>query len=145
MFFGTYAHNLDDTGRLTIPARLREAVIEVGQGPRLFLTCGAEKCIIAYTQDRISEIMDSAKEGSITREQVMEFKRVFGGEGALEEWDKQGRILLPESLRIYAGIQKEVTIVGAVDCIEIWQSEAYAGRRRSARAIYDDVAGKVIR
>ena len=144
MFFGIYMHSLDDSGRLTIPSKLRESVIAVQNGPRLFFTCGAEKCIVGYTQQRVSEILDGAREREITRRQAREFKRIFGGEGALEPWDKQGRVLLPESLKEYAGIKKEVTIVGAVDCIEIWDAQAYESRRENARTIYDDIAGEII-
>ena len=144
MFFGTYTHSLADGGRLTIPAKLRESAIQLQQGPRLFLTCGAEPCIVAYTQARISEILEGMKDGSISREQAREFKRIFGGEGGMEAWDKHGRITLPEGLKAYAEIDKEVTIVGAVDCIEIWDVKAYAERLKTARAVYDDIAGKVI-
>jgi len=144
MFFGTYKHTIDDNGRLTVPARLRESVIQSQDGPRLFLACGAEKCIVAYTQTRISEILDGTKNGSISREQAREFKRIFGGEGAMQPWDKQGRILLPDNLKDYAGITREVNIVGALDCIEIWDAQAYVTRLDSAKAAYDDIAGKII-
>jgi len=118
MFFGTYKHTIDDNGRLTVPARLRESVI--------------------------SEILDGTKNGSISREQAREFKRIFGGEGAMQPWDKQGRILLPDNLKDYAGITREVNIVGALDCIEIWDAQAYVTRLDSAKAAYDDIAGKII-
>ena len=63
----------------------------------------------------------------------------------METWDKQGRILLPESLKKHAGITREVAIVGAVDCIEIWDAETYADRRETSRAAYNDIADKIIR
>ena len=148
MFFGTYTHTLDETGRLTIPSKLREAAAALAtvseKGPRIFLTCGAEKCIAAYTERRVTQILEEMKTGSIDRDQAREFKRIFGGEGAMETWDKQGRVLLPDGLRAYAGIKKEITIVGAVDCFEIWDAQTYLGRRDRARAAYDLIAGKVI-
>jgi len=145
VFFGTYTHNLDNAGRLTVPSKLREAVAASQHGPRLFLTYGAERCIVAYTQERIAEILESAKGSDVSREEARGFKRIFGGEGAMETWDKQGRIILPDGLKQYAGIDKAVTIVGAMDCIEIWDAETYEKRRAEAQAAYDKVAGKVIR
>lgn len=145
MFFGTYWHNIDNAGRLTIPSKLREAVTASQNAPRLFLTYGAEKCVVAYTQERIAEIIESARTGEVTREEARAFKRIFGGEGAMETWDKQGRIILPDGLKEYAAIDKAVCIVGAMDCIEIWDSETYQKRRAEAQAAYDKVAGKVIR
>jgi len=144
VFFGTYTHNLDDAGRLTIPSKLRESVAEHEHSPRLFLTCGAERCIVAYTQSRVSDIMAGMRDGSVSRRQAREFKRIFGGEGAMEAWDKQGRIMLPDTLKAYAGISREITIVGAMDCFEIWDTAAYERHRKAARASYDKVAGKVI-
>ena len=145
MFFGTYTHNLDDNGRLTVPSKLREAVTQSQEGPCLYLACGAENCIVAYTQARVVEILNSTEGASISRKQARRFKRVFGGEGSMETWDKQGRILLPESLKKHAGITREVAIVGAVDCIEIWDAETYADRRETSRAAYNDIADKIIR
>ena len=154
MFFGTYAHTLDDTGRLTIPSKLRDAIVDsaapdsgqtVAAKPQcIFLTCGAEKCIIAYTESRIAEIINEMKQGTINAGDAREFKRVFGGEGAMESWDKQGRILLPEGLKAFAGIRKDVTIVGAVDCFEIWDAAAFRIRRDTTRSVYNMIAGKII-
>ena len=156
MFFGTYAHTLDDTGRLTIPSKLRDAIAASSAAdaasadatapklPCIFLTCGAEKCIIAYTAPRVAQIIDEMKRDRVNAGEVREFKRTFGGEGAMESWDKQGRILLPEGLKAFAGITKDVTIVGAVDCFEIWDTAAFKARRDATRSAYDLIAGKVI-
>jgi MraZ protein len=100
---------------------------------------------VAYTEARIAEILESAKDSSISRQQARDFKRIFGGEGAMESLDKQGRILLSDGLKNYAGITKEVTIVGAVDSIEFWDAATYEERRQTARDYYDSIAGKVIR
>ena len=144
MFFGTFTHSLDDAGRLTIPARIREAVAGSGDADRLVLTCGAEPCIVVYPQSRVAEIMASMKSGAIKPAEAREFKRIFGGEGAMESWDRQGRILLAEALRLHAGITREVVIVGAVDCFEIWDAERYRQHHDRAKSAYENVAGKII-
>jgi len=149
LFFGTYSHTLDDTGRLTIPSKLRDAVTAAtvsapGKPPLIFLTCGAEKCIIAYTERKIAEILVEIGEKAVNPNEVREFKRMFGGEGAMESWDKQGRIILPDALKAYAGIMKDVMIVGAIDYFEIWNAKDYQAHRDAARSIYDLIAGKVI-
>jgi len=144
MYFGTYSHSLDENGRLTIPAKFREFMLEQEQQPRVFLACGAEPCIVACSHGRVADVLKSVRESGITGGEVRDFKRFFGGEGALETWDKQGRIILPEGLKAYAGIGKETTIVGTMDCFEIWDAETFSRRREGARSIYDKVAGKVI-
>ena len=148
MFFGTYLHTLDETGRLTIPSKLRDAIVASGstsgKASMIFLTCGAERCIIAYTDRRISEIMAEIGTKAASPNEVREFKRMFGGEGAMESWDKQGRIIIPDGLKAYAGIRKDVAIVGTVDSFEIWDAKNYQARREAARSAYDLIAGKMI-
>jgi len=148
LFFGTYSHTLDDAGRLTIPSKLRDAIAASGTPSAkpsvIFLTCGAEKCIIAYTERKISEIMADISAKAASPGEVREFKRMFGGEGAMESWDKQGRIIIPEGLKAYAGIRKDVIIVGTVDSFEIWDAGNYQTHREAAKAAYDLIAGKMI-
>ena len=144
MFFGTYTHTLDDAGRLTIPVKLREAIAASEKSPHIFFTLSAEKCIVGYTETRVAEMLADMRQNGVGRDQMREFKRIFGGEGAMESWDKQGRVLLSDGLKAHAGIARDVTIVGAVDCFEIWDTQTYNSRREEAKIVYELVAGKVI-
>lgn len=143
MYFGEFAHTLDTEGRLALPARLREAVgDELTRG--LCLTCGAEPCIVAYTQERFAHLLAALEaDPSVTRLAARDFKRSLGGRTTVVVPDKQGRILIPDALRRLARLAREVTIVGAVDAIEIWDSATYASRQASRLAAFERVAPRV--
>lgn len=144
MFLGEYAHTLDPEFRLALPARLREAAgEELASG--LCLTPGAEPCIVAYTQARLAVLL-GALEGdpSLGKSAARDFKRALGSRAAVVAPDAQGRIRLPEALRQYAGIERDVIVVGAVDAIEIWGAATYGEREPARRAAYERLAPRVL-
>ena len=116
--YGTYQHSLDAKGRLFIPARLREEL-----GDAFFVTLSTEKCLTAYSNESWEKLLE--KVGLMSKIDQKKVRRVFS-HAARCELDSQGRILLPQSLREFAGLKKSVTVVGAGECAEFWDSEAWA-------------------
>ncbi|MCL2401793.1 MAG: division/cell wall cluster transcriptional repressor MraZ [Oscillospiraceae bacterium] len=116
---GIYQHSIDAKGRLFIPARLREEL-----GEAFHVTLSMEKCLTAYSKDSWDKFMDKIKAMPKTKQIKM---RPLFAHAAKCELDGQGRILLPQALRDFAGLQKSVTVVGAGECAEFWDSEAWAG------------------
>jgi MraZ protein len=143
VYLGEFAHTLDTEGRLALPARLREALgDELTRG--LCLTCGAEPCIVAYTRERFQALLSSVTaDPGVTRSEARAFKRALGGRTAVVAPDKQGRILIPEALRRAAHIAKDVTILGAIDAIEIWDRATYAERAGRRRAAFERMAPRI--
>ena len=143
MYFGEFAHTLDSEGRLALPARLREALgDELTRG--LCLSCGAEPCIVATTQERFAQMLATVgADPSIDKSTARDFKRAIGARTAVAVPDKQGRVLVPDKLRRAAGIEKDVVIIGAVDAIEIWDRATYEGRETSRLATFERVAPRV--
>ena len=143
MYFGEYSHTLDREGRLALPARLRDALgKELALG--LCLTCGAEPCLVAYTQDRFRELLAGlATDEGISKSSARTFKRALGGRTAVVTPDKQGRISIPERLRAAARLGKDVTVVGTTDAIEIWDTQTYQSRAASREATYERVAPRI--
>jgi len=115
---GVYNHNLDAKGRLFIPAKLREELGEV-----FYVTLSMEKCLTAYSSESWGKFMDKIKEMPKVKQIKM---RPLFAHAAKCELDNQGRILLPQALRDFAGLTKEVAVVGSGECAEFWDAAAWA-------------------
>ncbi|HOB28161.1 MAG: division/cell wall cluster transcriptional repressor MraZ [Dethiobacteria bacterium] len=120
MFTGEYQHTLDNKGRVIIPARLRE-----GLGESFIITRGLDRCIFVYHLDEWARIEQKVKELPLTRRDARAFSRYLFSGAAEVEIDRQGRVLIPQSLREYAGIEKEVMIIGVSNRVEVWSEEAW--------------------
>jgi len=144
VFLGEFTHALDKEFRVALPARLREAAGDA-LASGLCLTCGAEPCIVAYTQERLSRLLAGLEaDASFGKTAVRDFKRAFGSRAAIVVPDGQGRIRLPDFLRAHAGIERDVTVVGVVDAIEFWSAPVYQGRELARRAAYERLAPRVL-
>lgn len=124
MLYGTYFHNIDAKGRLFMPAKLRE-----GLGESFFVTQGLDNCLFVYSEpewEKFAEKLDSIQ---LADEEGQDFVREFFENGCMCEPDKQGRILLPQTLRDYIGVEKEAVITGIRNRAEIWSKEGWAQRR----------------
>ncbi|KMO85921.1 protein MraZ [Megasphaera cerevisiae DSM 20462] len=120
MFMGEYSHTIDVKGRVILPAKFRDEL-----GMNFVVTRGLEGCLSVYTMDSWLHLADAMKKLKASKENVRAFKRFVFGSAAEVEFDKQGRILIPGTLREYAHLEKEVTVLGTGDKIEIWNKDAY--------------------
>ena len=120
MFMGEYSHTIDVKGRVILPAKFRDEL-----GMNFVVTRGLEGCLSVYTMDSWLHLADAMKKSKASKENVRAFKRFVFGSAAEVEFDKQGRILIPGTLREYAHLEKEVTVLGTGDKIEIWNKDAY--------------------
>ncbi|MFO7557530.1 MAG: division/cell wall cluster transcriptional repressor MraZ [Desulfobacterales bacterium] len=121
MFRGSSFHTIDAKGRMIIPARFRD-VIKAGGGDGVMLS-RMDLSLFAYTFEGWKKIEDKILSMAEKSEAMRRFRRVFIG-GAFEcNCDKQGRILVPPTLRHYAGVKKEIVLVGVLDHFEIWSRE----------------------
>ena len=121
MFYGEFHHGIDRKGRVILPAKFRDACKEHGID-RFFITRGLDKCIFMFSGDewRIQE--QKFKAMPFTKQESRSFNRIFFA-GAVDVLpDKQGRFIIPDYLKEYAGIKKEATIIGVSNRIEIWDT-----------------------
>lgn len=116
-FFGTFTPRLDEKGRLTLPARFRSR-LERG----VVLTRGQENCIYGWTPDDFAGFTERMRQLSFTDSGARRFVRMFFSGMSEETPDKQGRVPIPAVLRTWAGLDRECTVVGVMDRIEIWDS-----------------------
>jgi MraZ protein len=120
MFLGEYAHTIDDKGRLTLPAKYRT---ELAAG--VVVTRGLDKCLFVFPMDEWKKLAEKVSALPITDVSAREFRRqLFSGADDVE-LDKQGRVLLPQYLREYAGLNGNVIVAGLNTHMEIWAPEAW--------------------
>lgn len=114
---GTYNHTIDAKGRLFIPAKLREEL-----GNSFYVTLSSEPCLTIYSNERWAEFEE--KVSAMPRTQQRKIKPIFA-HAAYCEVDSQGRILLPQPLRAFAGLEKNVIVVGFNEFAEIWDEDKW--------------------
>lgn len=115
-----YVHQLDAKNRMRIPAKLREKL-----GADYSVTVGAGGCLCVYSNEQMKELKDTLKKVNPYREEQVKAARFILFNTWDAEEDKQGRILLPENLRKYAKIQKNVIVFQGPSSIEIWGEEVW--------------------
>lgn len=120
MFRGEYEHNIDAKGRLIVPSKFRETL-----GNEFVATKGLDGCLFVYPISEWEKIEEKFSEVPLTTKDARKFSRFFFAGATTCEVDKQGRILLPNVLRKYAGLEKEIVSVGVLHRIEIWDREKW--------------------
>ena len=120
MLMGEYHHNIDDKKRLIIPSKFREEI-----GEKFVVTRGLDGCLFVYSLDSWEKIISKLKSLPFTKKDARTFMRFFLSAASTNEFDKQGRINLVNSLIEYAGIKKECVIIGVNDRLEIWAIERF--------------------
>ena len=118
MLLGEYKHNVDAKGRVSVPSKFRG---DLGQS--FVVTKGLDNCLYLYSKDEWKKFEDKLKNLPITSQEARSFVRFFFAVASECEADKQGRINIPQNLREYAKIQKDVVIVGVSTRAEIWSND----------------------
>ena len=120
MLLGEYNNKLDDKGRVSVPAKFRDDL-----GHSFIVTKGLDNCLFAYSKEEWATFEAKLNSLPLTNPNARNFIRFFFA-GATEcETDKQGRINIPQNLREYAGLSKEVFIVGVSTRVEIWDKDKW--------------------
>ena len=137
MFTGSYFHTMDNKGRVSIPARYRE-ILKGGKDRQIILT-NFGGYVLAFPQSEWSTIEAKFAEQPLFRKDVRAFQRflISGVEECL--LDRQGRILVPPNLRDYARLSREVCLVGAIRCFEIWDRNTFESHRKELEESIDEV------
>ena len=117
---GTYEHSIDAKGRLFIPAKLREEL-----GVTFYLAMGVDECLAIYPQETWNRFTE--KFASLPMSQSAAMRPLFANASKCE-LDSQGRIVIPQKLRKYAGLEKDAVIIGVNDRAEIWSAETWNAR-----------------
>ena len=133
MFMGDYNHTVDTKGRLIIPSKFRELL-----GDEFIVTKGLDGCLFVFPQDEWQAFEEKLRTLPLTQKGARQFTRFFVAGATPCELDKQGRILLPATLREFAGLDKDVVLAGMLNRIEIWSKAKWA--ENNACDDMDDIA-----
>lgn len=129
MFMGEYNHTIDIKNRLIVPSKFREAL-----GEEFVITKGLDGCLFVYEHTEWTAFEEKLKSLPLTNKDARTFVRFFLAGAASVEVDKQGRVLIPAVLKEFAGINKDVVLIGVASRIEIWSKE-----RWDDESAYEDV------
>ena len=135
MLVGSYNHKIDAKGRTVLPSRIRSEL-----GNTVVATIGIDSCIALYPMDRWEELLLKLKDLSSFKKKTRDFRRVLLSMATEQDVDAAGRILLPSLLKEYASIEQEITLIGAEDHVEIWDTKRWEEHRRSVLLDFSDLA-----
>ncbi|MEE0434513.1 MAG: division/cell wall cluster transcriptional repressor MraZ [Peptococcaceae bacterium] len=137
MFLGEYKHTIDNKCRLTIPAKFRERL-----GPQCVVAKGLDGCLTVYPMDEWALVCEKIDAKPSSDLKVRRFKRLFYASASVEELDKQGRLSIPPALKEYAGIEKDVFVVGESNTFELWSAERWSSQQaEEEEESFEELAG----
>jgi MraZ protein len=134
MFLGEFSHSLDEKGRVVMPSKFRPGLAE-----GCVLTKGQERCLYVFPSDRWEDEAARVLKLPRTDRRARNFSRSFFASASDQTLDRSGRCQVPEPLREYAALSKDVTVVGVADHIEIWDSETWRSVAEEADDYYADI------
>ena len=129
MFRGEYSLSLDAKGRLAIPSRYRERLVEDCGGKLIVTISLLERCLVVYPYPRWQRIEDELKDLPALDQQAQAINHLLIGHAGDCDMDSNGRVLLSQALRKFAGLDKRIMMVGQVDKFEIWDDGGWNRRR----------------
>ena len=135
MFMGEYSHTIDTKGRLIIPSKFREEL-----GETFVVTKGLDGCLFVFSDEEWKAFEIKLKSLPLTNKNARQFARFFVAGATPCELDKQGRILVPATLREFAGLEKDVVLTGMLNRIEIWSKEKWNENNSLDDVAMDEIA-----
>ena len=139
MFLGTHAPRLDDKGRIVLPAKFRD-----GLAAGLVLTKGQDRSIVVWPAADFAAYAARLGEASRSDERVRAYLRVLFSGAFDDAPDKQGRVTIPPALREYAGLDREVIVVGNGQTVEIWDAAAWNAYLQGNEDAYSSISEEVV-
>ncbi len=138
MFIGEYNHNLDEKGRLAVPVKFRN---DLKKGA--VVTKGLDGCLFLYTMNEWKILAEKLSRLPVSQSSTRAFARLMLA-GAMDvQIDKQGRIVIPDYLRKYAGMKKKIVVSGLYNRLEIWDENNWEKYKRKTEKESEDIAEKL--
>lgn len=138
MLLGEYQHSVDEKGRIAVPAKFRK-ILSKG----VVVTKGPDACLYLYPPEEWGRLADKIAHLPLGQADSRAFSRVMLAGASPAEIDGQGRILIPDYLRAYAGIKAKAVIVGLYNRAEIWDEEKWKSYRAGVEAKTDEIAERL--
>ncbi|MCL2423419.1 MAG: division/cell wall cluster transcriptional repressor MraZ [Micrococcales bacterium] len=138
-FLGTYTPRLDDKGRLILPAKFRAAL-----AGGLVMTKGQDRCLFVMSWPEFGRMHDELRRAPVTHKEARDYQRVLLSGASDQVPDKQGRISVPPQLREYAGLDRDVAVIGAGSRLEIWDLPTWEAYLAEREVRYADTTEEVL-
>lgn len=138
MFIGEYQHIIDSKKRIAIPSKFRDIF-----NGRAVITRGLDNCLFLYTLDEWNKLAEKLNQLPVGQSNTRSFVRLMLAGASESEIDKQGRVLVPDYLKTYAGLEKSVIIAGLYNRLELWDETKWIEYKASAEKNTDDIAEKL--
>lgn len=139
MLLGEFTPKLDDKNRVIFPAKFRA---DFSDG--MVLTRGQERCIYAFPSREFQQLYDRARQAPVSSKNVRSYLRVLLSGASDETLDGQNRITIPASLREYAGIERDLAVIGLGTRVEIWDATSWQEYLAAEESSYSDTSEEVI-
>ncbi|NLK86064.1 MAG: division/cell wall cluster transcriptional repressor MraZ [Clostridiaceae bacterium] len=120
MFYGEFQHTVDPKGRIIIPAAFRDELKS-----KFMVTKGLEGCLFIFSMPKWDSLVEKIETLPLSNNKAREFSRFFFSSAAQCELDKHSRILVPQDLRSHAGLEKDISIVGVGNRVEVWNKDRW--------------------
>jgi transcriptional regulator MraZ len=139
MFLGTHTPHLDDKGRLILPAKFRD---ELAGG--VVITKGQERCLYVFTTAEFGRMAGQLHQQPVTHKAARAYSRVFFASAHDEVPDRQGRVTIPAHLRDYAGLGRELVVIGASSRVEVWDRQSWETYLAESEDAFSDIEEGVL-
>lgn len=139
MLIGEYSHNLDEKGRLAIPKKFRT---DLAAGA--VVTKGLDRCLFLYTKEKWEKWVEKLSALPLAQSNSRAFGRFMLASAMDVSLDKQGRIILPEYLRNFAGFKKTVVVAGLYNRLELWDEDKWAEYKAKTEIESTEIAEKMV-
>ncbi|GAA2137361.1 division/cell wall cluster transcriptional repressor MraZ [Glycomyces algeriensis] len=134
MFLGTHNPRLDDKGRVILPAKFREGLAE-----GVVITKGQERCLYVFPEAEFTRIAEALQLAPMSSKTARAYSRVFFASAHDEVPDKQGRVTIPPRLREYAGLDRDLAVIGASNRVEIWNTRTWDDYLEASEEAFADI------
>ena len=138
MFIGEYHHSLDEKGRMALPTKFRSSLVD-----GCVVTRGIDQCLSVYTMEEWKTLAEKLGTLPLAQANSRAFSRLMLAGAMDAQPDKQGRVVLPDYLREYAKLDKNVVVVGLYNRLEIWDEAAWTSYKRNTEESSTDIAEKL--
>ena len=139
MFLGTHTPRLDDKGRLILPSRFRDQLQD-----GLVITRGQERCLYLFPMQEFERMHEELRRAPLTRKDTRDYLRVFLSGASDEVPDKQGRFTIPTVLRTYAGLDRDVAVIGGGARAELWDLQTWQRYLDEQEQAFSDQSEEVL-
>jgi len=145
LFTGSFTHTIDTKNRVSVPRKILEVLRRLDAGEEVVVTAGFDHCLFLYTPEEFERMSSEVDAGSLGERDVREFSRTFYSSAQECPLDKNGRMLLPDTLKRSVRLEDKVVFAGVGRRVELWRPDEWESRQAQSLSEYESQAKEVFR